>query len=99
MAPLMAGNGDWPSTWYVGIILIVLLAVGTYLVYRFFWKDVDTVTFDGLASTQRNTSAESSKVSLERMVEEEAPPEEAPAFHVAKSIDEEAPSIDASNSY
>ena len=48
MTPLMAGNGDWPATWYIGLIPIVLLIVGTYLVYFFFWKNADLISVDGL---------------------------------------------------
>ena len=91
MAPIMAGNDDWPANWYIGLVCIVLLVIGTYLVYYFFWKGVDTINFEGLAPTQRNASAESSKVSLKQM--DVVAPEEAPI--IISSIDEEAPSMDA----
>jgi len=103
MAPLMSGDGDWPGTWYIGLVCIILLVVGTYLVYHFFWKNVDTACFtskDGdITETARAESAKSSTVSLTaqlKQVDVEAP-EQAPeqeAVWTAKAI-EGAPTMDS----
>jgi hypothetical protein len=100
MAPLMAGNDDWPSNWYIGLVCIILLIVGTYLVYYFFWKGVDTSGFtngNDLTETARNSSAKSSAVSLParlKQVDEEAPPQQGGVF-TAQCIEEEPPTMDA----
>jgi hypothetical protein len=44
VAPLIAGNGDWPTDWWKGLIPICLMIVGTYLVYVFFWKNAESIT-------------------------------------------------------
>ena len=44
IAPLIAGNGDWPSDWWKGLIPIFLMIIGTYLVYFFFWKNAESIT-------------------------------------------------------
>lgn len=106
MAPLMAGDGDWPATWYIGLVCIILLILGTYAVYYFYWKDVDTSMMDtDITTTHRNESAYSSTVSLtdarmKQQMDEEAPPppEQALAFTATPIIDEEAPTIDATDS-
>jgi hypothetical protein len=102
MAPLMAGDSDWPVTWYIGLVCIILLIVGTYAVYYFFWKGVDTTVMDkDITTTHRNESAYSSTISLnarlKQQADEETPPEEAPVF-TAAPIDEGAPTIDATES-
>jgi H(+)-translocating pyrophosphatase len=102
MAPLMAGDSDWPVTWYIGLVCIILLIVGTYAVYYFFWKGVDTTVIDkDITTTHRNESAYSSTISLnarlKQQADEETPPEEAPVF-TAAPIDEGAPTIDATES-
>lgn len=43
MAPLIAGNGDWPSDWWKGLFPLIVMIVGTYVVYRCFWKGAETV--------------------------------------------------------
>lgn len=43
LAPLMAGNGDWPSTWWIGLIIFIVLVIGTYLSYYYFWRNVDSL--------------------------------------------------------
>lgn len=102
MAPLMAGNEDWPSNWYIGLVCIVVLIIGTYLVYYFFWRNVDQTFDTGLKSTQRNESAKSSAVSMNAVtgapIDEEAPPEHAPSSTGTPTTDEEPPTIDATNS-
>jgi len=112
MAPLMAGNGDWPATWYIGLVCIILLIIGTYLVYYFFWKGVDTMNFDDklTPATKKestatftgytNESAKSSQISFAayaKPIDEEAPPEGAPAVSDSSQNDEEAPSMDATD--
>lgn len=107
MAPLMAGNDDWPSNWYIGLVCIILLIVGTYLVYYFFWKDVDTMTFNDRLTP---TTAKSSTLSFscytgKPISDHEVPPidEEAPApaeqalsaSSGTPPIDEEPPTMDA----
>ncbi len=98
----MAGDSDWPVTWYIGLVCIILLIVGTYAVYYFFWKGVDTTVIDkDITTTHRNESAYSSTISLnarlKQQADEETPPEEAPVF-TAAPIDEGAPTIDATES-
>ena len=43
MAPTIAGNGDWPPDWWKGLFPIAIMIVGTYLVYRYFWKNAETI--------------------------------------------------------
>lgn len=42
MAPMLAGNGDWPADWWKGLFPIAVMIIGTYLVYRCFWKNAET---------------------------------------------------------
>jgi Kef-type K+ transport system membrane component KefB len=59
IAPLIAGNGDWPSDWWKGLIPIFLMIIGTYLVYVFFWKNAESIT-------PINTSSEKVLISMQR---------------------------------
>ena len=43
MAPMIAGNGDWPPDWWKGLFPIAVMVLGTYIVYRCFWKHAETV--------------------------------------------------------
>ena len=45
IAPLMEGAQDW-ETWYYGVIPLVIMLVGTYLVYHYFWRDIPDITAD-----------------------------------------------------
>jgi Na+/H+-translocating membrane pyrophosphatase len=38
IAPLLKGNGDWDD-WYFGLIPVGVMILGTYVVYRAFWKE------------------------------------------------------------
>lgn len=43
IAPLMEGFDDW-EVWYYGLIPLVVMLVGTYYVYYFYWRDIADVT-------------------------------------------------------
>jgi len=43
MAPLIAGNGDWPADWWKGLFPVAVMIIGTYLVYHCFWKNAETI--------------------------------------------------------
>mmetsp|Transcript_17076 Transcript_17076/g.47852 ORF Transcript_17076/g.47852 Transcript_17076/m.47852 type:complete len:786 (+) Transcript_17076:72-2429(+) len=45
MAPLMEGFSDW-ETWYWGLIPLVVMLIGTYLVYYYFWREIADITAD-----------------------------------------------------
>merc|ERR1712111_161376 len=45
IAPLMEGKADW-FEWYWGVIPLVVMIVGTYIVYRLFWKHGIDITAD-----------------------------------------------------
>ena len=42
IAPLMEGDEDW-DVWYYGLIPLGVLVIGTYLVYHFFWREVQDI--------------------------------------------------------
>lgn len=43
IAPLIAGNGDWPEDWWKGLIPIFVMIAGTYWAYVSFWKNAESV--------------------------------------------------------
>lgn len=43
IAPLIDGFDDW-ETWYYGLIPLVVMLIGTYLVYYFFWRDIADIS-------------------------------------------------------
>lgn len=43
IATLMEGKEDWEE-WYYGLIPLVVMLLGTYAVYHFFWKNIDDIT-------------------------------------------------------
>ena len=45
IAPLMKDNADW-FEWYWGLIPLVVLLIGTYIVYHLFWKEGLDITAD-----------------------------------------------------
>jgi hypothetical protein len=45
IAPFIKGKEDW-ETWYFGVIPLTLMAIGTYLVYHFFWRHGPANTVD-----------------------------------------------------
>jgi len=63
MAPLIAGNEDWQS-WYWGLIPLVLLVLGTVVVWYFFWKTVPDIATDLLLTAENSNNAEQGKVPL-----------------------------------
>jgi paraquat-inducible protein B len=47
LAPIIEGKGDWPAgMWYYGFIPLVVMLIGTYLVYHFFWRHGIDITQD-----------------------------------------------------
>jgi inorganic pyrophosphatase len=50
MAPMIAGNGDWPADWWKGLFPIAVMVLGTYVVYRCFWKHAESVMPVNLSS-------------------------------------------------
>ena len=45
IAPLLEGNDDW-DMWYYGLVPLGVMAVGTALVYHFFWSEVADISAD-----------------------------------------------------
>jgi Na+/H+-translocating membrane pyrophosphatase len=70
IAPLMHGKDDW-FEWYWGVIPLAIMIVGTYVVYRLFWKHGIDITADvgGGAATEEK-AAETTKKEEEGADEE-----------------------------
>mmetsp|Transcript_21727 Transcript_21727/g.60483 ORF Transcript_21727/g.60483 Transcript_21727/m.60483 type:complete len:802 (-) Transcript_21727:375-2780(-) len=45
IAPLMEGDDDW-DVWYYGLIPLGIMVIGTYVVYRLFWRNMTDITAD-----------------------------------------------------
>jgi hypothetical protein len=61
IAPLISGNPSWPSTFWIGIIMIVIMIMGTFLVYYSFWREVADITADVGESADVETGKEEEK--------------------------------------
>jgi len=52
IAPIISGHKDWEE-WYVGLVPVALLIVGSYVVYRKFWANAVDIT--GPATSGKGT--------------------------------------------
>ncbi|GMH61070.1 hypothetical protein TrLO_g14680 [Triparma laevis f. longispina] len=52
VAPIISGHGDWEE-WYVGLVPVFLLTLGSYVVYRKYWAHAVDIT--GPATSGKGT--------------------------------------------
>jgi len=71
IAPLMYGNQDWYE-WYWGLIPLAVMIIGTFVVYRLFWKHGIDITADvGGGADLEEKAAETTKKEEEGGADEE----------------------------
>jgi K(+)-stimulated pyrophosphate-energized sodium pump len=57
IAPMLEGVDEW-EFWYYGMIPLVVMLIGTYLVYYFFWREVADFTADVSSFKEKKAVAE-----------------------------------------
>merc|ERR1719443_2603678 len=70
IAPLMSGNEDW-FQWYYGVIPLVVMVIGTYVVYRLFWKHGIDITADVGGGTAEKAAETTGKADEEEGADDE----------------------------
>ena len=57
IAPLLEGADEW-EFWRLGMIPLVVMLIGTYMVYYFFWREIADFTVDVSSNKERKEVAE-----------------------------------------
>lgn len=65
ISPLLKSNPkDW-DTWYIGIVPLALMILGTILVYWFFWRDMHDITAE-IGVTENGEKKEGAENGVEK---------------------------------